>query len=260
MPLRNKPYVQYMADTMRAAQLEGAVFSMGYRPEPILRYFMGRDLDGFSLDYAAEECPLGTAGGIKNVEEYLDEGPFLATNGDILTGLNLAEVIEAHADLGALATITLTLVDGSTAYGLVEVDHRLRVKKFVEKSGNDEVLQRMGPGRYNTFRGLTLNQEAIRDGSLRIQVRRVRGALRPHALDERGRRAREVPGVRLRGVAAFDLQLRRRDARRLRALYQPYDGRPHDGRRRRLLWRRLRLRIGWKLGCPIGFRISPSKA
>jgi mannose-1-phosphate guanylyltransferase len=139
VPLRNKPYVQYMVDTLRDAGLDGAIFSMGYLPDAIQRYFADRDLDGFSLDYVVEEQPLGTAGGIKNVEEYLDEGPFVATNGDILTGIDLAEVIEAHVQSDALATITLTSVDDPTAYGLVEVDHRLRVKRFVEKPGSDEV-------------------------------------------------------------------------------------------------------------------------
>jgi mannose-1-phosphate guanylyltransferase len=139
VPLRNKPYVQYMVDTMRAGGLDGVVFSMGYLPDPIQRYFLDRDLDGFSLNYVVEERPLGTAGGIKNAEAYLDDGPFVATNGDVITGLNLAEVIEAHLGSGALATITLTSVDDPTAYGLVEVDHRLRVKSFVEKPGSDEV-------------------------------------------------------------------------------------------------------------------------
>lgn len=139
VPIRNKPYVQYMVDGMRVAGLDGVVFSMGYLPGPIQRYFAGRDLAGFSLDYAVEEQPLGTAGGIKNAEEYLDQGPFVATNGDVLTGINLAEIIEAHVNSRALATITLTSVDDPTAYGLVEVDHRLRVKRFVEKPGSDEV-------------------------------------------------------------------------------------------------------------------------
>jgi mannose-1-phosphate guanylyltransferase len=139
VPLRNKPYVQYMVDTMSAADLDGAVFSMGYLPEAIQSYFADRDLNGFSLDYVVEERPLGTAGGIKNAEEYLDEGPFVATNGDVLTGIDLAEVIQAHMESGALATITLTSVDDPRAYGLVEVDHRLRVKRFVEKPGSDEV-------------------------------------------------------------------------------------------------------------------------
>ena len=139
VPLRNKPYVQYMVDTLRAAGLDGAVFSMGYLPEPIQYYFADKDLDGFSLDYVVEEQPLGTAGGIKNAEEYLDGGPFVATNGDVLTGIDLTEVIQAHLDSGVLATITLISVDDPTAYGLVEVDHRLRVKRFVEKPGSDEV-------------------------------------------------------------------------------------------------------------------------
>jgi len=139
VPLRNKPYVQYMVDTMRNAELGGAIFSMGYLPDAIQRYFADQDLNGFSLDYAVEEQPLGTAGAIKNVEEHLDEGPFVATNGDVLTGIDLAEVIEAHMESDALATITLTSVDDPTAYGLVEVDHRLRVKRFVEKPGSDEV-------------------------------------------------------------------------------------------------------------------------
>src|SRR5215211_6158279 len=139
VPLRNRPYLQYMVDTMKAADLDGVVFSMGYLPEPIQSYFAARDLNGFSLDYVVEERPLGTAGGIKNAEEYLDEGSFVATNGDVLTGIDLTEVIEAHIESGALATITLTAVDDPTAYGLVEVDHRLRVKRFVEKPASEEV-------------------------------------------------------------------------------------------------------------------------
>ena len=139
VPLRNKPYVQYMVDTLKAAELDGVIFAMGYLPDAIHSYFADQNLDNFSLDYVVEDRPLGTAGGIKNAEVYLEEGPFVATNGDVLSGIDLTEVIEAHVESGALATITLTSVDDPTAYGLVEVDHRLRVKRFVEKPGSDEV-------------------------------------------------------------------------------------------------------------------------
>ena len=139
--LRNRPYIQYMVDTLKAAGLDGAVLSMGYLPSAIQQYFATRDdLGKFSLDYVVEDYPLGTAGGLKNAEDYLDdEGPFVATNGDVLTGANLAEVIEAHKNSDALATLTLTSVEDPSAYGLVEVDHRLQVKRFVEKPGSDEV-------------------------------------------------------------------------------------------------------------------------
>ncbi len=139
VPLRNKPYIHYMVDSMRAAGLDGSVLSMGYLPDPIQRHFAGQDLDIFSIEYVVEHSPLGTVGGIKNAEGRLGDGPFVVTNGDVLTGLDLAEVVEAHRGSGALATITLTAVEDPTAYGLVEVDHELRVKKFVEKPGIDEI-------------------------------------------------------------------------------------------------------------------------
>lgn len=137
VPLRNKPYIQYMVDSLRASGLDGAVLSMGYLPHAIQQHFAGQDLTGFSLEYVVEEYPLGTAGGIKNAEGFLGEGPFIATNGDVLAGLDLAEVIDAHQGSDALATITLTSVEDPSAYGLVEVDHQLRVKRFVEKPSSD---------------------------------------------------------------------------------------------------------------------------
>lgn len=35
---------------------------MGHLPDPIERHFSGKVLDGFSLEYAVEDHPLGTAG------------------------------------------------------------------------------------------------------------------------------------------------------------------------------------------------------
>jgi NDP-sugar pyrophosphorylase family protein len=52
-----------------------------------------------------KEHPLGTAGGTKYAEEYLDEGPFVATTWDVLAGINLTGVIEAHLGSAALATV-----------------------------------------------------------------------------------------------------------------------------------------------------------
>jgi mannose-1-phosphate guanylyltransferase len=142
--LRNRPYIQYMVDSLKAAGLDGAVLSMGNLPSAIEQYFAAQEEDAFgvfSLEYVVEDYPLGTAGGLKNAEDHLEdeEGPFVATNGDVLTGLDLAEVIEAHKNSDALATITLTSVEDPSAYGLVEVDHRLGVKRFVEKPGSEEV-------------------------------------------------------------------------------------------------------------------------
>jgi mannose-1-phosphate guanylyltransferase len=140
VPLRNRPFMGYMVDFLRAGGLDGAVLSMGYLPDPIQEYIAGReDLDGFSIDYAVEDRALGTAGGIKNAEPYLEDGPLIVVNGDVLSGLDLRQVIEVHRASDALATLTLTSVEDPTAFGLVEVDHDMLVHRFLEKPAADEV-------------------------------------------------------------------------------------------------------------------------
>ena len=139
VPLRNQPFIGYMVDFLRAAGLEGAVLSLGYLPNPIQEYFEGKDLDGFSIDYAVEDTALGTAGGIKNAEGYLDGRPFVVVNGDVLSGMDLRVAINKHKESDALATIVLTSVEDPTAYGLVEVDHEMLVHRFLEKPAADDV-------------------------------------------------------------------------------------------------------------------------
>jgi mannose-1-phosphate guanylyltransferase len=139
VPLRNQPFMGYMVDFLRAAGLEGAVLSLGYLPDPIQEYFDQKGLDGFSIDYAVEDTALGTAGGIKNAGKYLDGGPFVVVNGDVLSGMDLRVAINKHKESDALATIVLTSVEDPTAYGLVEVDHEMLVHRFLEKPAADEV-------------------------------------------------------------------------------------------------------------------------
>ena len=140
VPLRNRPFMGYMLDFLRRGGLDGAVLSMGYLPDPIQAYLCTKqDLESFSVDYAVEDRALGTAGGIKNAEQYLDGDALVVVNGDVLTGMDLAKAIQVHEASNALATITLTSVEDPTAYGLVEVDHEMRVHRFIEKPAADDV-------------------------------------------------------------------------------------------------------------------------
>src|SRR5215212_4815274 len=139
VPLRNRPFIGYMLDFLRGAGLDGAVLSLGYLPDPIQAYLCDKqDLVGFSVDYAVEDHALGTAGGIKNAEKYLDD-TLVVVNGDVLTGMDLSRAIQVHNASDALATIVLIGVEDPTTYGLVEVDHEMLVHRFIEKPAADEI-------------------------------------------------------------------------------------------------------------------------
>src|SRR5215203_7211731 len=140
VPLRNRSFMRYMLDFLRRGGLSGAVLSLGYLPDPIQAFICGQQyLEGFSVDYAVEDHALGTAGGIKNAEGYLDGESMVVVNGDVLSGMDLRVAIAKHKESDALATIVLTSVEDPTAYGLVEVDHDMLVHRFIEKPAADEV-------------------------------------------------------------------------------------------------------------------------
>lgn len=93
---------------------------------------------GVRLRYVIETEPLGTAGGVRNAAD-LTTGRLVVLNGDILTDVDLSEMLKFHEARGARATIYLTPVDNPTAYGLVETDADGRVRRFVEKPTSAQV-------------------------------------------------------------------------------------------------------------------------
>ena len=76
---------------------------------------------------------MNTGGGIAYAARSagIDE-TFAVINGDVLTDLDLTELVAFHRDRGAEATIALTPVEDPTAFGVVPTDERGRVEAFLE--------------------------------------------------------------------------------------------------------------------------------
>ena len=107
VPLVNRPFTEYTLDLLKRHGLKDIIFSSFYLPEALQSYFGdGKDF-GDHIDYCLEPEPRGTAGAIKNCEPYLDGETFLIFNGDVLTDLDLSEMIAMHRQKKALATIAL---------------------------------------------------------------------------------------------------------------------------------------------------------
>ncbi|MBI2939445.1 MAG: NDP-sugar synthase [Chloroflexi bacterium] len=139
MPVVNRPFLEHVVDYLRGHRITDVILSMGYRPAVIEQYFGdGRDF-GIRLTYVVEQSPLGTAGGVKNVEPYLDGDTLFVFNGDILTDLDLGAMLAFHRERQAQVTISLTPVEDPTAYGLVETDASRRITQFIEKPGRDQI-------------------------------------------------------------------------------------------------------------------------
>jgi mannose-1-phosphate guanylyltransferase len=139
LPVAGQPIIERVVRWLAAYGVDEAVLSLGYRPDAFLAAFPEGHCANVRLAYAVEPEPLGTAGGIAFAARQagLDE-TFLVVNGDVLTDLDLDQLIALHQDRRAAATIALTPVDDPSRYGVVSTDGHNRVTAFIEKPSPDE--------------------------------------------------------------------------------------------------------------------------
>jgi len=138
VPILNKPLMEHLIRYLREHRIRDIILAMSYLPDHIQGYLGdGADLD-VHLTYLTEEQPLGTAGAVKNAEAFLDE-PFFVLNGDIITGIDLTEMMSRHRKIKPKMSIALTPVDNPAIYGVVETDAQGMVERFVEKPSWEQV-------------------------------------------------------------------------------------------------------------------------
>jgi NDP-sugar pyrophosphorylase family protein len=139
MPLVGRPFLFYQLDLLRRADVHDVVLSLSYQPNKIKDIFGDGSHFDMHIEYTVEPQPLGTAGAYKNAEGVIDSST-VVFNGDVLTDLDLNEVIRFHRERKALVTIVLTPVENPRAYGLVEIEADGRVLRFREKPTRDDEI------------------------------------------------------------------------------------------------------------------------
>ena len=138
VPVVNRPFLLYQIDVLRAAGITDITLSLSYQPDKIQQILGNGAEYGVSIRYITEPSPMGTGGAFKFAAGSLAE-TCVVFNGDILTNLDVAKLIEFHQSKTSSATIALVKVDDPTRYGLVQAGKDNRVQRFVEKPKPDEI-------------------------------------------------------------------------------------------------------------------------
>jgi NDP-sugar pyrophosphorylase family protein len=138
VPILGRPFLDYQLASIRAVGMRRVVFNLHYMPDAIRRRYGDGSDWGMGFRYSVEEHPMGTAGAVKMGEEYFGDDELVVFNGDVLTDIDVSDVIEFHRSRKARVTITLVRVDDSTAYGLVFTDDDGRVERFLEKPSREQ--------------------------------------------------------------------------------------------------------------------------
>jgi mannose-1-phosphate guanylyltransferase len=133
LPIANVPHIDHVLDLLQRHGVHEIVLLTSYLAEAFEPTVERAAQRGLTVEVAHEREPLGTAGGLKNAQELVGNETFLAFNGDVLTDVDLSEMVEWHRERNAEATIVLTAVDHPSAYGVVPTEPDGRVLGFIEK-------------------------------------------------------------------------------------------------------------------------------
>jgi mannose-1-phosphate guanylyltransferase len=137
LPVVDRPLLAYTFEHLARHGVERVRLSCGYMPDQLREHF-GERYGGTAIEYAVEDEPLGSGGGIAHAGRAL-EGSFFALNGDSLREADLSELVAFHRSTGAKATILLTPVADPSRYGLVRTAADGRVESFLEKPRPEEI-------------------------------------------------------------------------------------------------------------------------
>jgi NDP-sugar pyrophosphorylase family protein len=134
LPVGERPILEEIVTRLRAFGLRDIVIAVGYRAELIETYFRDGSQLGVHIEYAHESEPLGTAGPLSLVRAQYgvnasEADPVLVMNGDILTDLDMLQLVEFHERGGQDITVVTREYQLRHPYGVIELegDHVARV-------------------------------------------------------------------------------------------------------------------------------------
>ena len=128
-PIRNRPFLEHQMDFWIDQGISRFILSVGYLNKSISSHF-GDSYRSAQINYAHENTPLGTGGGLLMASKNLAE-PFLLLNGDTFFEVDLNDLCLFHNEHNAEWTMSL--------FSSKDLDRYMGVE--LEKTGEIIVLK-----------------------------------------------------------------------------------------------------------------------
>ena len=142
-PIAGKPFLWYLLQYLKRYDVTHLILSVGYLREVIFEWIeQNRKELPFDIDYAVEETPLGTGGGIRLAMQMVRGDSAIILNGDTFFDVDLNS-LSAHCDRRhpeAQLAMALKPMQHFDRYGTVVTDGDGRILEFREKRPCEEGL------------------------------------------------------------------------------------------------------------------------
>jgi NDP-sugar pyrophosphorylase family protein len=126
------PFILYLLEWLAGHGVKNVTLCTGYGADAI-QSELGSERGLLRLTYAREAAPLGTGGALRNAWNIEWSDPVLVLNGDSYHDVNLSEMVRAHRQNQAVATLALCEVPDASRFGSVQIGPDGRMMSFLEK-------------------------------------------------------------------------------------------------------------------------------
>lgn len=127
-----KPILEIILESCLEAGFHRFYISTHYLPHMIREYFGDGSKWGCSITYVHEQEPLGTGGALGLLPHEDIDLPMLMMNGDLLTRVNYAGLLDFHEEHGGIATMCVRDYEYKVPYGVITNDGA-KITGMVEK-------------------------------------------------------------------------------------------------------------------------------
>ncbi len=138
MPIGDRPILEVLLLQMGRAGVDQAVITVGHMAQLISAFFQNGEHLGLDIQYSFEDVPLGTAGPLALIDGLTDT--FLVSNGDVLTTLDIRDLISFHKEQKAVATIAMHHRQVHIDLGVIELNGGPEIVGYIEKPNIDYMV------------------------------------------------------------------------------------------------------------------------
>ena len=131
-PIGTVPTLGHILALLHQHGIREVAANLHYRADVVRDYFGDGSAFGLQIRTHEEPSLMGTAGGVKHFESFLDR-TFIVISGDACSDANLTDLLAFHKAKGALATIAMTEEEDTSKFGVVVTAEDGRIQAFQEK-------------------------------------------------------------------------------------------------------------------------------
>jgi dTDP-glucose pyrophosphorylase len=114
----NRPILESILESLVDQGFRSFYFAVHYQAEIIVNHFRDGSAWGVAIEYLQEQEPLGTAGALSLLPRA-PAAPLVVMNVDILTRVDVNEILEFHGQQQAAATMAVREYEIQVPYGVV---------------------------------------------------------------------------------------------------------------------------------------------